>query len=252
MQQSLTIDLPSLIDPAPSFARVLTPLLALALAMAIGFTMMGSFATLQEGAKAEMGLSDATLGLVIGFGAAVPLVLFSIPIGILVDRTNRVRLMIALAVVWTAGTLLTALADNVPLLFAARMLTGIGTTGALTAALSLGADMCAPAQRGRALLVVTLGKTLGTAAGFALAGWLLGTLTAGGANGWFGDAAAWRGAHFALAILSAVLIVPLLFLREPQRREVAAGPHAPFRVVGRELWGRRAFLIPLFIGQAAW
>jgi hypothetical protein len=34
------------------------------------------------------------LGLIQGVSAAVPLVLFSIPVGILVDRTNRVRLTI--------------------------------------------------------------------------------------------------------------------------------------------------------------
>ena len=54
------------------------------------------------------------------------------------------------------------------------MLTGIGTTGALTAALSLSADLALPEQRGRAMLIPTLGKSFGQAAGFAVAGWLIG------------------------------------------------------------------------------
>ena len=70
-------------------------LLTLALAMLVGFVLMGSFSTVQEGAKAELGLSDVTLALIQGVGAAVPLVLFSIPIGILVDRCSRMRLMAA-------------------------------------------------------------------------------------------------------------------------------------------------------------
>jgi len=42
----------------------------------------------------------------------------------------------------------------------------------------------------------------------------------------------------------------LLFTqREPARREVLAGNDAPFGTVARELWARRAFLIPLFVGQ---
>lgn len=237
------------LGPAPTLARSIAAVLALALAMAIGFTMMGSFSMAQEAAKAEMGLSDMVLGAIQGVSAAVPLVLFSIPIGVLVDRANRVRLLIALAAVWTAGTLLTALADSVWMLFAARMLAGIGTTGALTAALSLAADWCAPHERGRALLIVTLGKSLGQAGAFALTGWLLGLFVAGTAGAWFAGFAPWRSAHIALAILSAALILPLLLLREPPRREVEAGPDAPFGVVARELWSRRAFLIPLFIGQ---
>lgn len=236
--------------PARGFASALGPLLLLALLMVIGFAVMGSFGVVQEGAKAELGLSDNALGMIQGLGAAVPLVLFSIPIGILVDRFNRVRLMLILALVWTAGTALTAFAPNVATLVVARMLTGIGTTGALTAALSLSADLCAPDQRGRALLIVNLGKALGVAAAFALTGWLFGRFL-GHALPDLLAGAPWRSTHAALALLSAILLVPLLLMREPARQEVEAGPDAPFRTVVHELWSRRAFLIPLFVGQVA-
>lgn len=240
--------LPAPASSAAAFRSRLAPLLILAVAMAAGFTMMGSFSMVQEGAKAEMGLSDSILGLVQGVSAAVPLVLFSIPIGILVDRRNRVRLLIVLGLIWTAGTLLTAFAQSVPVLFAARMMAGIGTTGALTAALSLTADLCGPQQRGRAMLVVTLGKCMGQAGAFALAGWLLGLLMQVSLPG-IADMAPWRGTHVLLAAISLALILPLLTLREPARQEVAASIHAPLRVVAGELWARRAFLIPLFLGQ---
>ena len=235
----------------PSFARALGPLLLLALTMAVGFTAMGSFGVVQENAKAELGLSDNALGLIQGLGAAIPLVLFSIPIGILVDRHNRVRLMILLASVWTLGTLLTAFAPNIPVLVTARMLAGIGTTGALTCALSLCADLCASEQRGRAMLIVNLGKALGVAAAFALSGWLFGLFVGHRIPDWFGALAPWRSTHVALAILSAVLLLPLMALREPARHEVESSPDAPFRVVARELWSRRSFLVPLFAGQIA-
>ncbi|MBZ9646690.1 MFS transporter [Sphingobium sp. 3R8] len=234
-----------------SFLRLLPPLLILALAMAAGFTMMGSFSMVQEGAKAEMGLSDFQLSLVQGVAAAVPLLFFSMPIGLLVDRTNRLRLLICLALIWTMGTLLTAVAQSVSTLFMARMLAGIGTTGALTAALSLCADLCPPHQRGRGLLVVTLGKALGQAGAFALAGWLLSLFLRPAADTLFAGVAPWRATHFALAAISAALILPMLLLREPARQEVAAGIHAPWRVVLQELWSRRAFLGPLFVGQVS-
>ncbi|MBO9723455.1 MAG: MFS transporter [Novosphingobium sp.] len=244
---SLTLEAPR---ATRAFRHRLLPLLILALAMAGGFTMMGSFSMVQEGAKAEMGLSDYALGLVQGVAAAVPLVVFSIPIGILVDRRNRVRLLLLLGLVWTAGTLLTAFAQNLPVLFLARMMAGIGTTGALTCALSLTADLCAPEQRGRAMLVVTLGKCLGQAGAFALAGWLLGALLHAPVVLTQG-LAPWRGTHVLLAAISLCLILPLLALREPERREVEASIHAPFRVVVHELWARRGFLIPLFVGQVS-
>ncbi len=231
--------------------RPLWSLLALTLAMAIGFTMMGSFATVQESVKAELRLSDAMLGIIQGVSAAVALVACSIPIGMLVDRFMRVRVLISLAALWTVGTILTAVADSMTILFVARMLTAIGTTGALTAALSLTADLCAPAQRGRALLLVNLGKTLGVAAAFGLGGWLFGRFSDGMIPAMFGITSPWRSTHIVLAILSTVLVLPLLLLREPARQEVAAGTHAPFKVVAAELWSRRAFLIPLFVGQVS-
>lgn len=233
-------------DPA-----TLIPLLLLALVTTVAFTALGSFGTIQESAKAELGLSDDALALIQGLGAAVPMVLFSIPVGILVDRRNRVRLTIVLAVIWTIGTLLTAFAPSAGWLTAARMLVGIGSTGSLTAALSLCADFCAPAQRGKAMLIVNLGKALGVALGFALTGWLFGLLSDNSAPGWLGDMAPWRSTHVLLAIISAMLVIPLLLLREPIRREVEASTDAPFRVVAAELWSRRAFLGPLFAGQIA-
>jgi MFS family permease len=233
----------------PSLSASFVPLLILSLAMAAGFTMMNSFALVQEAAKAEMRLSDTVLGLIQGLSAAVPLVVFSIPIGILVDRSNRVRLMIVLALIWTGGTLLTAYAESAATLFVARMLTGIGTTGALTAALSLAADLCTPQERGRALLIVTLGKSAGQAGAFALSGWVLGMFVAGAAPAWLSSP--WRDTHVALAAISLATVLPLLLLREPPRREVEAATDAPFAVLARELWSRRAFLIPLFVGQTS-
>lgn len=232
-------------------AATLIPLLLLALVATVAFAALGSFGTVQESAKAELNLSDDALALIQGLGAAVPMVLFSIPVGILVDRRNRVRLTIGLAVLWTLGTLLTAFAPSAGWLTAARMLVGIGSTGSLTAALSLCADFCAPAQRGKAMLIVNLGKALGVALGFALTGWLFGLLSDHSAPGWLADMAPWRSTHVLLALISALLLLPLLLLREPMRREVEASTNAPFRVVATELWSRRAFLIPLFAGQIA-
>lgn len=230
--------------------RALSSIFSLALALAVGFTMMGSFGTVQEAAKAELRLTDTSLGVIQGISAALALVICSIPLGILVDRYNRVRLLIALALVWTFGTALTAVASDAKVLFAARFLTAAGTTGALTAALSLTADLCEREQRGRAMLMVNLGKTAGVAAAFAVGGWLFGqfarrTLTL------FGDITPWRGTHAMLAVISLAIIPLLLTMREPARQEVARTAHAPLSVLAKEMWSRRAFLLSLFTGQVA-
>lgn len=231
-----------------SILRSTVPLLILASAMTAGFAVMNSFGMIQESAKANLGLSDAVLSLIQGPSIAIQVILLSIPIGIMVDRYNRVRLLFILGVVWTAGTALTAAAGDPWLLFAGRMLASIGGTGGLTAALSLGADLCPPTKRGRALLIVMLGKCVGQAAAFGLTGWLFGRFLHGTALGLFAGVAPWRSAHYVLAIISFLLILPLPFLREPARHEVGSDAQVAFRVSARELWSLRSFLAPLFIG----
>jgi MFS family permease len=234
--------------PAPPLSRSLAPLLLISFAGLVGFTMMQSFGIMAESAKAELHLTDNALAVVQGVSAAIPLVLFSIPIGIWVDRWNRVVILIIMAVCWTLGTFVTAAASTTAILFAGRLLTAIGTTGGLTAVLSLASDYCLPEQRGRAIVFPNVAKTGGIAAGFAVAGLLLGAVAAHKLPSLFGTSP-WRSAQLMLGIGSAVLTLPLLLLREPERHEVEAGPSAPFKVVWKELLGHKAWLIPLFIGQ---
>lgn len=236
--------------PAPALRNSFGSLFLVSLAMLVGFTMLQSFGIMAETAKTEMGLSDSALAIVQGVSAAIPLVLFSIPIGIWVDRSSRVRILIIMAVGWTLGTFLTAAASSALILFFGRMLTAIGTTGGLTTVLSLASDYCRPEQRGRAIVLPNMAKTGGIAAGFAIAGLLLAAVGTGQLPNLVSDTP-WRSAQWMLGIGSAIFILPLLLLREPQRHEVEAGPGAPLRVVLSELNARRAWIIPLFIGQTS-
>jgi MFS family permease len=241
---------PAVEDMAPSLLRSIGPLFIIASTVIAAFAVMNSFGLVQQSAKTEMGLSDTVLGLVQGVSVAVQVTLFTIPIGRMTDRFNRVRLLFLLGVVWTGGTVLTALADDPWLLFTGRMLASVGGTGGWTTALSLASDFGRPAERGRTLLIVALGKILGQAAAFGLTGWLLGMFLHGAAPGWFAGIAAWRNAHYALALFSLALLLPLLFLREPRRRGVETSTNAPLGTIAHELWSRRRFLIPLYIGTA--
>lgn len=222
-------------------------LLVLALVMSMAFLSVGSFSAVQEAAKAELHLSDVMLGLIQGVSAAVLLVLLSMPAGAAVDRFNRMHLLAGMSLIWTVGTLGTAFAPNATLLFIARMLASIGLAGALTAAISLASDMCAREERGRAMLILTLGKCSGQAMGFAVTGALFGYFTAHSPH--FAGLAPWRATHAILAVITAACIVPLLLLREPARHEISiADDYPPFRVIFAGLWARRGFLIPLYAG----
>ena len=188
-------------------ASTVGPLLLISLAMLVGFTMMQSFGIMAESAKAELHLSDSALAVVQGVSAAIPLVIFSIPIGIWVDRSNRIAILLIMAIGWTIGTFVTAMASTTAILFVGRLLTSIGTTGGLTAVLSLASDYCLPQQRGRAIVIPNGAKTAGIAAGIAVAGVLLTAFTEGRLPNLFG-ATSWRRLPSALPRNSSDFVPP--------------------------------------------
>lgn len=230
----------------------LPSLLLLAATIASGAAMRSVFSPLQEMAKLDLGLTDLQVSLVQGLAVSIPIAVLSIPIGRLVDRTHRVRLLIAMAVVWTLGSLLTAASPSFGVLFVSRMLAGLGALCALPVAISIAADLTPPHQRGRALLLLSLGQSVGIAAAFALGGWLSGVFTVplhGPPPAL--DVAPWRAVHLVFGAGSAVLLLVMLALREPPRRELGEAPDAALAAVLGELWSRRAFLVPLFVGQVS-
>lgn len=240
---AIDIDVP----PMPPASRGTLPvLILLAVILAAGNVMLGVFSAVQEQARAELGFNDMQMSLLNGLAVSLPLAVLSVPVGLLVDRTMRVHLLLLIA--WTTGTLLTAFAQSMPWLFVARMLGGLGANISTTIAISLAADMCLPQARGRTLLMLTIGKYAGTGLAFALGGWLLGMFAARG--GLLG-LTPWRSVHFALGIASAVLTLAILGMREPARMELRADAHQPIGATFRELASYWRFLVPLFLGQTS-
>lgn len=228
--------------------RALPVLILLAVALATGNAMLGVFSAVQEVAKAELGFSDFQMSLLNGLAVSLPLAALSIPIGLLVDRAVRVRLLLGTAIAWTAGTLLTAFADSMALLIMARMLAGLGANISTTIAISLAADLSTPRQRGRSLLLLTIGKYAGTGLAFALGGWMLGYFLS---HGGLAGLSAWRSIHLALGLASLFIVLALALLREPQRQERQAAASLSLRDTFRALLGHRVLLAPLFVGQTS-
>jgi MFS family permease len=194
---------------------------------------------LQETMRIALALSDNQMAMLQGPALALPVVLAAIPLGLLIDRYSRVHLLFIFAVLSTAGSVLTALASNFALLFAARCLVGLAATAISTTAFSLLADLYAPAQRGRASMVVVVGQYGGMSAAFALGGALLAISGAG--------PDAWRWTMLWLIGPLVPVIFSMLAMREPARTGlVIEKPSA--REICVELWRYRAVIAPLLIG----
>lgn len=194
---------------------------------------------LQESIRIALNLSDNQIALIQGPALAVPLVLTAVPVGLLVDRWSRVRLLLLFAACDAGGTLLTAVAPGLKVMFVARCLIGLSATAISTTAFSLVADLYAPAKRGRATMVMAVAQYGGMAAAFAFGGELLGLVSPSG-NAW----------RWAMLYLSAPLVIVTclaIVMFEPPRTEVAVKNPA-LAAVWPELWRLRHVFVPILAG----
>jgi MFS family permease len=193
---------------------------------------------LQEAMRSSLALSDNEVALLQGPALGLPMLMFAIPLGLFIDRRSRVNLLGLLVVLLLLGSLLTAFAPNFSVLFMARSLVGFAAFAVNPTALSLLADLYVPAQRGRAVMAITIGQFAGASAVFALGGMLL-AAPSHGLDGWRW-AMLWLSGPLVLAALAMVA------LREPPRTGRAIErPSAHKSLV--ELWSYRAVIAPLMI-----
>jgi predicted MFS family arabinose efflux permease len=112
-------------------------------------------------------------------------------IGAAADLFGKTRLMIGCLALLGLASILGALSTSFSLLFATRILAGIGSGGVFPIALSLTSDLVGPEKR-----QIAIGRTL--------AGAMTGNLLGASASGLIGDFLGWRGV---LAVLGVLVIV---------------------------------------------
>ncbi|OGT72206.1 MAG: hypothetical protein A3I78_08985 [Gammaproteobacteria bacterium RIFCSPLOWO2_02_FULL_56_15] len=161
--------------------------------------------------KAEMHLSDTTLGLVSGFAFVLFYSLLGVPIARLADRSSRRNILGAGLIFWSLMTSLTGFVVNVWQLAATRFLMGAGEACGVAPSNALVAAMFSKARRALALAILSAGSSIAFVVFFPVAGWIV-------------DNHGWRMTFIAAGV-PGVLLALLLFatVREPART-VPAGP----------------------------
>ena len=109
-------------------------------------------------------------------------------LGAMADMFGKARLMIVCLVLLGLANILGAMATSFPLLFASRILAGIGSGGVFPVSLSLTSDLVGPEKR-----QVAISRTL--------AGAMTGNLLGASASGLIGDFIGWRGVLAVLGVL---------------------------------------------------
>lgn len=165
------------------------------------------YATSPEDALASTGLMISAYAAGVVVGAPT--------IAALAARFPRRRLLLALALAFTLGTLASALAPTFELVVVARFVAALPHGAYFGVAALVAADLMGPGNRGRGVAFVLSGLTIANVIGVPLITLL-------------GQVAGWRAAYLAVAAIFALTLVAILAF-------VPASPGDPAATVRREL-----------------
>jgi ABC-type branched-subunit amino acid transport system ATPase component/predicted MFS family arabinose efflux permease len=163
-----------------------------------------AFAAVISEIRDAFNLSDAGIQQVSGL-AGLATLLLALPMGVLADRFNRVRLSILAAALWGACAVFTGIVPAVWLLFIVRLGAGLGRIINEVVHPSLLSDMYPREAHPRVFGIHRIANAAGN-----IAGPIAGIIAA---------AIAWQASFFVLAIPTGLLLLLAFRLREPNRGE---------------------------------
>ncbi len=148
-------------------------------------------------------IGNTEIGLLLSVVSLVGAV-FTIPMGVLTDRVNRVRLLTFSIMAWAVAVLFSGAATSFVWLLAARVGLGVVTATAAPVVASLTGDFFPPGERGRMYGLIVGGDLIGNGIGYVISGDISSVLL-------------WRFAFWWLIVPSLALAWVVRRLPEPAR-----------------------------------
>jgi len=169
--------------------------------------------------KADLGLSDTQIGLLLGPAFAIFYATMGLPLGYLADRIKRVWIISVGVFVWSLATVASGFAQKFSQLFIARMGVGIGEATLSPCAISMISDSFPEKERGKPIGFYTMGMSLG--AGFAGLSGAAVLILAESVDlvtlPMIGEISRWQLAFIIVGLPGILLAFLIAALKEPQR-----------------------------------
>ncbi|WP_337186293.1 MFS transporter [Phenylobacterium sp.] len=218
----------------------------------VAFVDRAILGLLVEPIKADLGLTDNQMSLLIGATFAVFYSLVGVPMGRLADRVSRRRIIICTAVLWGACTFASGFAASFVFLCLMRIGVAVGEAALTPSVTSLISDMFPRERRARAMGVYVAMGNLGAKLAYVIGGLVLAAIGTrllielpllGGVKPW--------QLVFMIVGAPALLIAVLIFLTLPEPPRPATAEAAPTRGKGLAAFDARwRPLILMFLGGA--
>jgi MFS family permease len=180
-------------------------LVLLVVAYTLSFIDRTIIATIGQGIKDDLKITDTQLGMLGGLYFALLYTLLGIPIARLAERLNRVTIISISIAIWSAFTALCGTAGSFAQLALYRFGVGIGEAGLSPPAHSLISDYYEPKRRSTALAIYSFGIPLGAMLGAVIGGFILDHFT-------------WRTAFMVVGLPGLITAIAMkLLIKEPPR-----------------------------------
>ena len=207
---------------------------------------------LVEPIRLDLQVTDTQISFLQGLAFAVTYILMSVPLGRMVDKYNRVGIMIGGVLVWSATTIACGLSKTYSQLLFARFGVGAGEAALSPAAWSVLSDYFRPTKLALPISVYLMGPYLG--AGLAM-------IAGAEVLDWsrevdevslpiVGVVAPWQATFIAVGLPGVLIAGLLATIREPKRKgRLGALTDVPgWRAVLRYMWQRKKVYAALHLG----
>jgi MFS family permease len=173
-----------------------------------------------EPLKADLGITDVQVGLLIGTAFALLYAVLGLPVAWLVDHGNRTRIAAAGILIWSASTIASGFATSFAELLPLRMGLALGEAVLSPVYVSLVVDHFRRSERALPMVIFGASGVSGVMAAYALGGGIIDLFQHGAFAGWpvIGDLPIWRATLVLVGIPGIVLAALLLgTTRDPAR-----------------------------------
>lgn len=181
---------------------------------------------LVEPMKRDLAITDTQFSLLQGLAFAVLYTFAGLPLGRVIDRTNRVRVISIGVAVWSVMTTVCGMVGNYWQLFLARVGVGVGEATLSPAAYSIFADSFEPRRLGLALGIYNVGAAIGAGLAMMIGGYVVEAVASMDdiVVPVIGQIHAWQLTFLVIGPPGLVVALMVAMLREPLRQgEVRSG-----------------------------